>query len=259
MALRFPPLDRSPQALLEINFRFETDHVPCATGIKTAARLSIGFRVVPLDATFEPGQLDDEFDKITDNVNLFTPPTNPRGAATILEVNAAVVADTNLLAASSTAGGIPGNGIGAQALAELEFENVAGGNSRKLSASVNQILTNLGYSVRDADQAEERTSLRLRQLTNLRESSSGVSIEEEMIQLTRYQRSFQAASKIVSAVDDMLGIVLSISKCFGGMGKGNFRNILCAYNTVYLWLHSMRDAGMAGFIFHFFSRVLDFF
>ncbi len=146
----------------------------------------------------------------TDNVDLFTPPGTSQGAATSLKVNAAVVSDTSLLAASSTAGGIPGNGVGAMGMADLEFEDVAGGNSRKLSASVNQILTNLGYSVRDADQATERTSLRLRQLTNLRESSSGVSIEEEMIQLTRYQRSFQAASKIISAVDDMLGIVLNI-------------------------------------------------
>lgn len=144
------------------------------------------------------------------NVDLFTPLGAVAGAGENISVNAALVGDPDLLAASSDAAQVPGNGVGAQAMADMEFQDVGGGNTQTLSESINQILTNLGYSVREATDSEERHLLRYEQLQGLRESSSGVSIEEEMIQLSRFQRSFQAASRIVSTVDQMLGVIVQL-------------------------------------------------
>ena len=132
------------------------------------------------------------------------------GAAENISLNAALTGDPDLLAASSDAAQVPGNGVGAQAMADMEFQDVGAGNTQTLSESINQILTNLGYSVREAADSEERHLLRYEQLQGLRESSSGVSIEEEMIQLSRFQRSFQAASRIVSTVDQMLGVIVQL-------------------------------------------------
>jgi len=115
-----------------------------------------------------------------------------------------------LLAASNDATQVPGNGVGAQQMADIESANVGAGNSQTLSQSVNEVLTNLGYTVREAVDSEERNLLRFEQLQGLRESSSGVSIEEEMIQLSRFQRSFQAASRIVSTVDQMLAVIVQL-------------------------------------------------
>ena len=68
----------------------------------------------------------------------------------------------------------------------------------------------MGYSVRQAKESEQRNELRLEQLDGLNESTSGVSIEEEMIQLSRFQRSFQAASRIISTVDQMLAVIVEL-------------------------------------------------
>lgn len=145
-----------------------------------------------------------------DNVDLFTPIGTVAGAAFAIEVNEDLVGDPDLLAASSTATGIPGDGIGAQAMADLESATVAAGNTQTLSASVNRLFTNLGYSVREALESQDRQGQRFEQLQLLRESTSGVSIEEEMVQLSRYQRSFQAASKIIQTVDEMLELMVQL-------------------------------------------------
>ena len=145
-----------------------------------------------------------------DGINLIVPPTETEGAAANLAVNEEIVTNIDLLATSSTADGVPGNGIGSQMMSDLEFEQVAGGGERTLSESVNSILGDLGRAVRDAAHSEERNGMRFAQLTTLRQSNSGVSIEEEMIQLARFQRSFQAASRIVATVDEMLQTVLAL-------------------------------------------------
>jgi flagellar hook-associated protein 1 len=48
------------------------------------------------------------------------------------------------------------------------------------------------------------------QLENYRESISGVSIDEEMINLVKYQNAYQAAAKLISTADEMMQTVLNM-------------------------------------------------
>ncbi|MEA3466143.1 MAG: flagellar hook-associated protein FlgK [Thermodesulfobacteriota bacterium] len=50
------------------------------------------------------------------------------------------------------------------------------------------------------------------QLKNMRDGKAGVSIEEEMISLIKYQRGFEAAAKLLSTVDEMMETVLTIKR-----------------------------------------------
>lgn len=50
------------------------------------------------------------------------------------------------------------------------------------------------------------------QLKNLRDGTVGVSLEEEMINLIKYQRGFEASAKLLSTVDEMLVSVLGIKR-----------------------------------------------
>ena len=45
---------------------------------------------------------------------------------------------------------------------------------------------------------------------NLRESVSGVSVDEELVELQRAERSFQAAAKVISTADQMLQTLLDL-------------------------------------------------
>ena len=48
------------------------------------------------------------------------------------------------------------------------------------------------------------------QLENYRESISGVSIDEEMLNLVKYQNAYQAAAKLISTADEMMQSVLNM-------------------------------------------------
>ena len=47
-------------------------------------------------------------------------------------------------------------------------------------------------------------------LENYRESVSGVSLDEEMINLVKFQHAYDAAAKLITTVDDMLNTVLNM-------------------------------------------------
>ena len=44
----------------------------------------------------------------------------------------------------------------------------------------------------------------LNQATTLRDTASGVSIDEEMVNLSRFQRAFEASTRVLRAADELL-------------------------------------------------------
>ena len=49
-------------------------------------------------------------------------------------------------------------------------------------------------------------------LENYRESISGVSLEEEMVNLIKFQHAFDAAAKLVTTVDEMIDTVMNMTR-----------------------------------------------
>jgi flagellar hook-associated protein 1 FlgK len=52
----------------------------------------------------------------------------------------------------------------------------------------------------------------LRQMRALKDSISGVSLDEEMANLVKYQQAFIATSKILSTVEDMFDALISAKR-----------------------------------------------
>lgn len=52
----------------------------------------------------------------------------------------------------------------------------------------------------------------LTQLNNLRDGKVGVSLEEEMIDLIQFQKGFEASSKFLSTVDEMMDSVINLKR-----------------------------------------------
>lgn len=72
------------------------------------------------------------------------------------------------------------------------------------------IASNVGLAVSQNTSALESADDALTQMQNMRDSISGVSIDEEMILLTQYQSGYEAAARFLTAVDEMLETLMSI-------------------------------------------------
>lgn len=140
--------------------------------------------------------------------NFFTTPAAVSGAAAALSLDAAVQNNADAVAAAVDPTALPGDNRGALALAQIEQQNVAAGGSQTLGQSVVGIVGSVGESVRSAESIATLEQDKLSSLEMMRDSQSGVSIEEEMLAMNRFQRAYQAASRIVTTVDEMLESIL---------------------------------------------------
>lgn len=118
------------------------------------------------------------------------------------------VSDPRAIAAS--ANGAPGNGEIAQALAKLREEPQAALGNLSITGSYRSLVNRIGSDTQTYKNAEKAQKSIMEHLQNLRESVSGVSLDEEAAQLVRYQRSYQAAAKLVSTFDSIIENLLSM-------------------------------------------------
>jgi flagellar hook-associated protein 1 FlgK len=129
-------------------------------------------------------------------------------AATIA-INQAVLDDPRLLAAGGNH--VPGSNDTALAMVALEERSIDALGGRSLrgywQASVNS------HAVRTAaaiDAADGATLVR-ESLAAQAEAVSGVSVDEETIDLLNFQRQFQAAARFISTIDETMQTLLSIA------------------------------------------------
>ena len=131
-------------------------------------------------------------------------------SARTLELNTAISADLDLIAASSTAAGIPGNNGQAIALARLQHALTMDSNSITFEDYYNSLVSQVGGDLQSAESYYNHQSDMVIQLDNRRESISGVSLDEEMINLVKFQTAYDAAAKLITTADELLQTVLNM-------------------------------------------------
>ena len=124
-------------------------------------------------------------------------------------VNSALVTDPALVQASGVSGATGDNQV-ALALAGLSQNKFIFGQT--LSQAYSQTVATFGQALSTVnnDLANQDTvdSMLLRQ----RDSIGGVSLDEEMTDLTRFQKAFQASARLVTTVDEMLDTLVNMKR-----------------------------------------------
>lgn len=75
-----------------------------------------------------------------------------------------------------------------------------------------RIAATVGTEAKRNTMARQGASDTMNQLENLRESIVGVSIEQEMMNLTRFQKGFEASSRYVQTIDEMMGTIIGMKR-----------------------------------------------
>jgi flagellar hook-associated protein 1 len=146
----------------------------------------------------------------TTNQNLFafnTPPVGSAGAAAALIVDPAVAADINRVAAAEVA--LPGDNRTARALADLRNDPILDGGTATFADKWGQLVFTVG---RDVQTATSETALRKQivlQLETLRDQVSGVSLDEEAMNLVKFQRAYEANARFFQVIDETLEALMA--------------------------------------------------
>lgn len=127
--------------------------------------------------------------------------------ALTIEVDAAIIADVNKIAASETVNGDGNNALNIAGLRDALVLN--SGNSTFIDYYSSFIGT-VGQDVLYADRAYEHNSDLMEQLNSKRESVSGVSVDEEMMNLIKYQTGYTAAAKLCTTVQELVDDLLDL-------------------------------------------------
>jgi flagellar hook-associated protein 1 FlgK len=141
----------------------------------------------------------------------FQPLGAPAGAAQLIALDPTVAANANLIAAGSVAA-TPGDNGTARGLAALRDARVLSGGS----ATFTSFYTDLVYDVgEDRSVAMSEGNVRaevVAQIDNLRDSVSGVSLDEEAASMMRFQRAYEANARFFTTVNQTLDVLLNLGR-----------------------------------------------
>ncbi|MEZ5316945.1 MAG: flagellar hook-associated protein FlgK [Vicinamibacterales bacterium] len=140
--------------------------------------------------------------------NLFVPPGAVAGAAAAFAVDPGVLADSQLVAGSST--GTAGDNGAARALAALRDANITTGGTATAEEAWGQIVFRTGTDIAVARSSAQSRGQVVDQLQRLRDQASGVSLDEEAADLIRYQRAYQANARYFQTIVDTLDTLLQL-------------------------------------------------
>ena len=153
-------------------------------------------------------------------VNFFNPVTPtipPAPAATIAGYSknlAVAITSTNDISAADVNPAIGGTGNNKNALLLKDLADTpvafSGGVLESTSSYYNSLVSSVGVDVQSATNLDAQNTGFVKQLGTLRDSNSGVSLDEELINLMKYQKAFEGAAKVINTATQMLDTLLGM-------------------------------------------------
>ncbi|MCY2954171.1 MAG: flagellar hook-associated protein FlgK [Planctomycetota bacterium] len=137
-------------------------------------------------------------------INSFFSGTGAADVAVIADVQA----NSSLIAAAKNGSKL--DNTTAQEIFNLQTKSLADLGNVSIKDSYDAIVTDLAVSAAGARSNAEAAQVINETLSTQREALSGVSLDEEAINLMQEQRAYQAAARVVSAIDEMMQTLLQM-------------------------------------------------
>ncbi len=117
--------------------------------------------------------------------------------------------------AAADAVDVPGNNVNASKIAQLAGKSIVftvgtTNFTGTYSSFYSSLVSKVGLDVQSSQTVVDQDAAFLKQLNTLRESSSGVSLDEELASLVEYQRSYQASAKLITTAQEMIDIAINM-------------------------------------------------
>jgi flagellar hook-associated protein 1 len=123
-----------------------------------------------------------------------------------------VQSDARSIAAAASPDALTGNDIALEIAALGDGQLAINGMTTTITNYISSIQTSVGEVTKNAKALSEDQKSAMTLMEQQRESVSGVSIDEEMTNLMKYQYAYQASARLITVVDEMFQSILEAVK-----------------------------------------------
>lgn len=128
-----------------------------------------------------------------------------------MKISDVIAGSTDAIGAAATPGA-PGDNVVLNELIRLQGKKLLSDNNATFTDYYANYVGVFGLEVLRAQHSREADQILLADLQSRKESISGVSLDEEAMNLLRWQANFTASSRVISVVDEMLETVLGLKR-----------------------------------------------
>ncbi|MBC7421623.1 MAG: flagellar hook-associated protein FlgK [Bdellovibrio sp.] len=146
-----------------------------------------------------------------EGVQFFNIPADGNFSLDQLKINKAINDDVGKIAAGSKPNA-PGDNATANVIHSLQFKPVMGEGQFTFDSFYNAKVGEIGIMAQRANSGLESQKNIVDQLKNMREATSGVSLDEEAAKMIEFQKSFEASARIIRMADEMFDTVLNLKR-----------------------------------------------
>lgn len=144
-------------------------------------------------------------------VLFFEMPESVKGAASTFALNKTVFNDVGRIASAATMNA-PGDNSVANVISSLQSRAVMDDGTATFDDYYNTQVGQIGAVVQRAIKSQEAQKNVIGQLNNIRESISGVSLDEETTKMIEFQKTYDASARLIKTADEMFDTVLSLKR-----------------------------------------------
>jgi flagellar hook-associated protein 1 FlgK len=143
-------------------------------------------------------------------VNFFEP-LNEANAAMNLKVSNDVMMDPANIATAYKKGAAGDNRLVLE-IADLQDKKAFDGGRSNFTERAAGILGTIGIEVKNVNEQMNTQQGLVSQLQTAQEMMSGVSLDEEAINMMKFQKAFDASAKLIQVADNLMDTVLSLKR-----------------------------------------------
>ncbi len=128
-----------------------------------------------------------------------------------VDVNPYIKGDVGRIAAAAATNS-PGDNRVANIISMLQYKKVFADNTSSLDDFYGAMMGEVGILAAKANGSVEAQGSNLANLEKLRESISGVSLDEEAAKMIEYQKAYDASARLIRTADEMMQTVLNLKR-----------------------------------------------
>jgi flagellar hook-associated protein 1 FlgK len=136
---------------------------------------------------------------------------SPHGLAERFSVSQSILNDVGRIAGAGRPNA-PGDNTVANVISSIQYKPVMEDGVTTIDDFYNGVVGRLGVMAKRANTSQEAQKDIVSQLNNIRESISGVSLDEETAKMIEFQKGFDASARLIRTADELFDTVLNLKR-----------------------------------------------